>query len=312
LLGKEEITDQIIFEAYEYYKDSRKLRPQDNNSIDRRTAIELAFSEAVAEIYIREANNSLYYIDHLDTSLQRADELVNKALTITPADKFVLSFHRKLNAYKRAIIAIKDASWQEEINNLQGIYEQDQDFAGGVILMLIFEAYMELGNETLQRGFYKDALGYYELALVSAEMMPNTLLPLMQSRTQIALVVGKLGDYEESAELFHSIIEDFDILWRADQQGEVEMQQILLLSEENFLYGDYRNAFLDYVRAFELSYQIYDHTQVNVSRGTNLATLAAKNKSTIQAINAVNDLPYQVIFGTGQELNIPYLSEIQE
>lgn len=306
ILAKEEISDEDVAIAVDNYKNFLAMRPQDKDSLEQREAIKASFTNVIVQNYISTANQHLLNNENMERSIQLADEIVNKAIALQTPDENVVNFSENLSLYKSAISSIKENDWDAATEALHTINESDPQFAGGVVKMLLFEAYMELGNNSLLRGFYQDALGYYELALSAADQMKQEmLLPSLQARMDIALVLGKLGAYEDAVNLYRAIIEDFNLSQLINTRGDADLQNRLSAANSNFLKGDFRGAYLDYVRAFERIQLIYEYDQTSIQEGDNLAGIAINYQSTIQAIIAENEMSHQIIATENRDINIP-------
>jgi tetratricopeptide (TPR) repeat protein len=306
ILAKEEIGDEDIAIAVDNYKNFLAMRPQDKDSLEQREAIKASFTNVIIQNYISTANQHLLNNENMERSIQLADEIVNKAIALQTPDENVVNFSENLSLYKSAISSIKENDWDAATDALHTIDENDPQFAGDVVKMLIFEAYMELGNNSLLRGFYQDALGYYELALSAADQMKQEmLLPSLQARMDIALVLGKLGAYEDAVNLYRAIIDDFNLSQRINTRGDADLQNRLAAANSNFFKGDFRSAYLDYVGAFERIQLIYEYNQTSIQEGDNLAGIAINYQSTVQAIIAENEMSHQIIATENRDINIP-------
>ncbi|HEM62168.1 MAG TPA: tetratricopeptide repeat protein [Chloroflexi bacterium] len=91
-------------------------------------------------------------------------ELFDEAIEIRPQDESLLAQRAVAEAYSRGFGLFDEGRWEGAIAELQFVWERQADYAGGQALQLLYEAYVNWGDERAQAGDLQGALACYQTA----------------------------------------------------------------------------------------------------------------------------------------------------
>ncbi len=124
-----------------------------------------AVKESLFISYLEEGERLIEEQGNHPDSVRQALQHFNAALTIHP-DNQRASQNRKLaNHYLSALLAIDRADWRQAVGNLESIYAIEPAYAGGLAACYLYQGYLSLAKEDVDKEKYVTALRWINKAL---------------------------------------------------------------------------------------------------------------------------------------------------
>ncbi|NOX64134.1 MAG: tetratricopeptide repeat protein [Chloroflexi bacterium] len=111
---------------------------------------------------------------------------LRKALALRPGDAEIRREIQNLEQFEKGLIALEEGEPQTALDVWLPLYEQQPDYMDGYLAQQIFNIYMQLGDEAMQRGERMEAITYYKKA---GEM------PLPDASTEASLRIEAIAIY---------------------------------------------------------------------------------------------------------------------
>jgi tetratricopeptide (TPR) repeat protein len=208
-------------------------------------------------------------------------------------------------AYIQAMADFNKSKWESVIKNLQFIFDQDIDYAGGTSRQALYDAYIARGDAYTLNGRVQSALTDYQAAVTIAQLRPDSLLRLFEAQARVGNALGLMGNYQSAVYQYRAALEEAGIL--ASVAISPELDRVLKNAENAALRGRYSNAYNLYKGAMTqviTSLQTVTHTMTGDDY---LASLAKEYQTTVSAILAANKLTDPNSIAVGDKIIIPVL-----
>jgi len=291
--------------AEDYFRKAFALRPQDLDLQKERREAQHRFGVSLSASYIRAAQALLK--DQADNlhALQTAEDYLQKALEIQPNDLNSLAQLEMVRHYLQAQENFRQGLWDQAIEALKYVYDQDPEYAAGTSRQTLYEAFIARGQVMLVGNEYAKALEDFKQAAAIAEEIALPFLGVYDAQMMIAEAQGVLGNHKEAVLLYQNLLEamnlsDDTLQKTSDLQAKLEQARDYTASK------DYKMAF-DLFREITPIILIASTSGVDyvIQEGDYLPMLANRYNTTISAIARANNLnplnPIQV----GDKLIIP-------
>jgi tetratricopeptide (TPR) repeat protein len=297
---------ESIQAAEEYYRKALALRPQDPGTKARQEQVRTQVEERLFYGYIDLAQKTLVEQPDSLEALNQANQYFAEALKIRPNDPEVTRQAELAYKYVDALGYSATSNWPDAIEELEYIYSQDANYAGGTARQALYEAHVSRGDEELAIGDFDSALTDFQRAAVLAQDDPGSKLRLYEIQLKIAEVMGMLGDYQGAVSLYSTAIEFAGLQERA-QAKSANMAAALELAASAVQSGDYQEAYKNYREAVIWNTQAFDLVEHVVASGEYLSSIALDYHSTVSLIAQANNMANPNLVLTGQVLLVPIL-----
>jgi tetratricopeptide (TPR) repeat protein len=243
--------------------------------------------------------------DSLD-ALEIAEDFLSKARAIRPDSPEIELQHEMAQRYLKAQAEFNRGEWDPVIENLEFIYANQMDYANGTARQILYDAYMARGDSLLAKAEYNSALSDFQRAATLAQDDPGSALRIYEAQIKIAEAKGALGENEEAVNIYQNAIE-FGGIRNQNLEQYPEFAAALAEADAYALSGNYRMAYRAYREAMRRVNQTYETVTHTVKSGEYLSMIAARYRSTVQAIAEANNIANPNRIFTGQELLIPVI-----
>ncbi len=292
--------------AEEYFRKALALRPQNQEIMFKRELVRETVKSRLFRSYMNAAQLAL--TDQADSleALANAEAYFNKALELRPDDPEVVTQQALAESYLRGQDYFSQGRWTDVISELEYVYVEDRDYAGGTARQTLYEAYMARGDSFMVIGEYESGLADFQQAALLAEQDPESKVRLYEAQTHMAEAQGALGNYEAAVQIYRTAIDDANLA-EADLE---DRQELLAQLESGDSYADrrnYRSAFREYREAGRRVMFLLPNVTYVVQSGDYLTSLASRYHTTVDAIANANGLDFTKKITIGQELVIPVL-----
>ena len=305
-LASENQTLETLQVAENYFSRALTLRPQNAEIRARRALAREAYDVRLANSYLDNAENILVSQPDSLSALKIAETYFNEALKIRPNDEDIKAKREMAQIYLKAVDNYALGFWDNVIELMNVVYQQDPDYASGTARQTLYEAYVARARNNMVIGDYTDALDDAQNAALIAQESPDSLLRLYESQLLVAEAQGLLGNFQEAVLIFQAAVELSDIGNRALAE-KPSLADSIAFAGNLYSQGDYKSAFLAYRDALRLSGEVYVAVKHKVQEGDYLTQLARQYNTTVQAILDANELTNRNKIELGTELIIPTL-----
>jgi LysM repeat protein len=291
--------------AEDYFRRAFALRPQDPVLQKERSEAQERFGVSLSASYISAAQALLQkQADNLQ-ALQTAEDYLQKVLEIQPNDLNSRAQLEMVRHYLQAQENFRQGFWDQAIEALQYVYDQDPEYAAGTSRQTLYEAFIARGQDRLVGNEYEKALEDFKQAAAIAEEIGTPFLGIYDTQIMIAEAQGLLGNHKEAVLLYQNLLEAMNL---SDDTPEYnpDLQVKLKQARDYTTSKEYKMAF-DLYREITPLVLIASTSGVDyvVQAGDYLPMLANRYNTTIAAIARANNLnpldPIQV----GDKLFIP-------
>ena len=190
--------------ADQYFRKALGLRPMDTAILAAQDQALSVYKEKLFQSYLEKARESLVDNDDFLEALAVANSYFELALDLYPNNPDVIYEREMTNAYLHAQQSFVDGDWDAVINDLELVYEQDKDYAGGTASQTLYDAYMKRGRRSITNGEYELAIEDFQRAAEIADQSPAAIIHVYWSLIEMADVYGILGEYEKAESLISS------------------------------------------------------------------------------------------------------------
>ena len=296
-----------IERAETYYRAAVAMIPQSRTfSAERENLREVSSSLLVLK-YSQTAYLMLEDSNQTVNSIGKAVSYLSKATNLSPNDAQLQNELSNAQLYQIGFQYFVDMNWGPAIDNLKRLVDIKKNYASGKASILLYEAYAARGRQYYTVGLYIDARSNFEQAEIIAWEHPEN--PFMQFDVQLWLgdTIGRLRDYANALSYYQYAVTNINIYPKLDPN--TEFARLFYAAEALAGQGDQQEAYQTYVEAMEHLQDVYEMPEVKVADGACLAFFAADNRSTIYAVQKVNNLLKNVTVTFGQDLIAPTISK---
>ena len=305
-LSAETQTLETLQVAENYFSKALTLRPQNAEIRARRALAREAYDVRLANSYLDNAENILVSQPDSLSALKIAETYFNEALRVRPNDEDIKAKREMAQIYLKAVDNYALGFWDNVIDLMNVVYQQDPDYASGTARQTLYEAYVARARNNMVIGDYNDALDDSQNAALIAQGSPDSLLRLYESQLLVAEAQGLLSNFQEAVLIYQAAVELSDIGNRALAE-KPSLAESISFAGNLYSKGDFKSAFIAYRDALRLSGEVYVTVTHKVEEGDYLTQLARQYNTTVQAILDANDLTNRNKIDLGTELIIPTL-----
>lgn len=305
-LASETQTLETLQIAENYFSRALTLRPQNAEIRARRALAREAYDVRLANSYLDNAENILVTQPDSLSALKIADTYFNEALKIRPNDADIKAKRELAQTYLKAVDNYALGFWDNVIDLMNVVYQQDPDYASGTARQTLYEAYVARARNNMVIGDYNDALEDAQNAALIAQESPDSLLRLYESQLLVAEAQGLLSNFQEAILIYQAAVELSDIGNRALAE-KPSLADAIAFAGNLASKGDYKAAFIAYRDALRRSGEVYVVVTHKVQEGDYLTQLARQYNTTVQAILDANNLTNRNKIELGSDLIIPTL-----
>jgi tetratricopeptide (TPR) repeat protein len=308
MLQDKDLDLEGIETAENYYKNSLSLKPQDQESLEKREALKKAVTDLLVDRLILSAQLLITEGGASDKNFAAAEAKFNDALDLDSESAKAIEQQDLFSRYKSALENFNQGLYILAAPSLEYVYQKEPNYAGGAISYLLYEIYFATGKDWLIKGRYTEALGEFQRSEIVALKNPEIGLPIFQSREMVAFTLGKLGAYEDAAYHYSNLVENSNILTLAEESSP-DLYDSLLIATGEMAESKFREAFLSYQKSFETISSIFTFESTVAASGDSIPNLAFQLNSTIQGIIEANNLPNLLIIANDGVYLIPYINQ---
>jgi tetratricopeptide (TPR) repeat protein len=292
--------------AEDYFSRALALRPQNPEIRNRRALAREAYEIRLANSYLENAENILGAQPDSLNALRIAEAYFSEAIKVRPNDEDILQKRELAQLFLKGVDNFALGFWDNVIEIMETVYQQDSGYASGTARQLLYEAYVARARNNLVIGDYNDALEDAQNAALIATESPDSLLRLYESQLLVAEAQGLLSNFQEAVLIYQAAVELSDIGNRALAE-KPSLAEAINFAGSLYAQGDYRSAFVAYRDALRQSGEVYVAVKHKVTEGEYLTQLARQYNTTVQAILDANNLTNRNKIELGTELIIPTL-----
>lgn len=305
LEGEGQSSEDLIL-ADSYFRNALGLRPMDAEILAVQDQAFSIFKEKLFRSYLEKARETLVDNDDSLGALAVANGYYELALDLFPNDPEVVLERKLTNAYLIAQQSFIEGNWDYVIENLESVYEQDKEFAGGTSRQTLYDAYMKRGRRSITNGEYEAAIEDFQRAAEIADESPEAVIHVYWSLIEMAEVYGILGEYEKAVSLYNHAVEWIGL---RDILQQSSPQQVYLLDEAERYAGIewFRTSYRLYNRFLPAEELIYASAFHDVQEGDYLTQIASLYRTTVEAILKANKFSDPGDIRTGKRILIPIL-----
>jgi len=305
-LDVEALSSEVLILADQYFRKALALRPMDADILAAQDQALSAFKDRLFLSYLETARAAL--VDNEDSldALTIANAYYDLALDLRPDDPDVVLERQLASSYLNAQQNFVDGEWDTVIDNLELVYEQEKEYAGGTAKQTLYDAYMRRGRRAITNGEYEAAIEDFQRASEIAGDSPEAILQVYWALIEMADVYGILGEYEKADNLYNHAVEWIGL---REILQDTSPDLIVLLDEAERYTGIewFRTAYRLYARVLPAEDLIYSAVYHEVQEGDYLTQLASKYRTTVEAILSANEISDPGDIRTGQRILIPVL-----
>ena len=305
VLNSDTATLEDLGIAEDYFRRAFALRPQDPVLQQERREAQERFGVSLSASYISAAQALLQnQADNLQ-ALQAAEGYLQKVLEIKPNDLNSRAQLERVQHYLQAQENFRQGLWDQAIEALKYVYDQDPEYAAGTSRQTLYEAFIARGQERLVGNEYQKALEDFKQAAAIAEEIGTPFLGVYDTQMKIAEAQGVLGNHQEAVLLYQNLLEAMN--WSEDTlQNTPDLQAKLKQARDYTASKEYKMAFdlFQEITPFVLIASTSGEDYV-IQAGDYLPSLANRYNTTIAAIARANDLNSLDPIQVGDKLFIP-------
>jgi len=306
-LNNEEDLIAALNSAEDYYRKALALKPQNPELKQNQEQTRQAISTRLYKENMSAAQAVLANEPYSLEALNSAVVFYDRAIKLIPEDPTALRERDLIRSYIKAQENFITRNWDEAIQNLEAVYEQEPDYANGTARQTLYDAYMARGDAFYASGEYEIALEDYRRAAVIAEETPEGVLILLEAKLKVAEVLGILGEYEDAVSIYRDAMglgEFITYIQEEDPELASDLSTAERYAELRYFRSSY-GLYRDTLSGGKLLYALIDHV---VKHGEYLPLIALRYNTTVKAILEANGLVNPDVT-EGQEIVIPVLPD---
>ncbi len=304
---KTDATIEDVDQAESYYRAALALFPQNKEYAGEREELQRIAINLLANKYYIYAIELIESEDYSIQSMEEALRILNRANNIGSGSPAIELEIDRATQYISAYNSFVGTNWEEAINGLENLYRLDANYADGMVVYLLYESYLARGDTFYAFADYASARQDYETAETFARQSSDNTLRVFQIQVRMGNTLRRLSSPQDSAAFYNYAIELINFENKISNNPDLEDT----LDEAQYAYAtnDYWNAARLYEICLEDYGFIYSLQTLEVERGDSLAQIAYRYGTSIDALQAFNNLGDSLLIRSSQELTIPYLPE---
>ena len=296
-----------IERAETYYRNAVAMIPQSRTYSAERENLQEVSSSLLVLKYSQTAYLMLEDSNQTVNSIGTAVSYLSKATNLSPNDAQLQNELSNAQLYQIGFQYFVDMNWGPAIDNLKRLVESKKSYAGGKASILLYEAYAARGRQYYSVGLYIDSRSNFEQAEIIAWEHPENPFMLFDVQLWLGDTIGRLRDYANALSYYQYAVNTINIYTKLDPN--TEFAQLFYAAEALAGQGDQPGAYDKYVEAMNHLTDVYEMPEVKIKDGACLAFFAADNRSTIYAVQKVNNLLKNVTVTFGQDLIAPTITK---
>jgi tetratricopeptide (TPR) repeat protein len=291
-LSKENPSIEELTTSGKYYQKAIALIPQNPNYLVeredlQRLSLDLLVSRnyQVAKVLMQDPNQTL-------VSISSAIKYLIIASNLNPTDQTLQSELTKAQLYQTALQNFNAAKWTEAIKGFESLAKFDNSYPNGMGPVLLYEAYMGLGQKLFNGGFYMDARTNFEQAELLAWQQPTNKMRLFFVEIDLGYTIGKLENYKDAVSYFEYSLKAINAFTPG---GDTQQFLDASVKASGFIKkGDFLSAYNTYTDVLTHMDKLFSYQVVQAKPGDVLIVIANNYGSTIQAIQKYNSVDFPV------------------
>jgi tetratricopeptide (TPR) repeat protein len=301
------------FDAYQtaqdYFHKALILQPMNPDILTAQRTILATHAESIFILYLEKAQEVLTDQQDSIDAIEEAKLYYEKAAEIKPDDPRVAVEFQHARQYLLGESAFSEGKWDEAIQRLETIYQDDQDYAGETMRQMLFDSYLLRGDRYRARGDFESALSDYQRAAeIAYEKSENGIIQLYWSKIKIAEMHGIQGDYQLAIQLYYDAVNLTKLLSLArSPQGSYSVARKLIEAESYVINKWYASAYRIYREVLPATDVLYTVEEYVIEEGDYLGKLANLYNTTTMSILQQNDVVSPSRITDGQTILIPIL-----
>jgi len=305
LLDQEPASVDMLLQARDYYNKAKPFRPQDISIYEEIRIAEESVAERLFTQYMELAQDCIK--DQADSlkAIRCANDYYEEAKKIRPDDTRVLREQTLAGKFLKAQIDVSNKHWSPAISELVDIYEQDSDYASGTATQMLYDAYIQRGDNFLFVGKAMSALEDYQQAVAISEYNPDSLLRRFEVQTRIGDVYGVIGNYENAIYQYRTALEMANI--HESMILDPEIVESLEKADTYVSRKRFESAYPLYNAAIEKIAENFQTIIHEVESGDYLVQLARFYQTTLSAIMEANNISDPDDISIGDRIKMPVI-----
>lgn len=297
--------------AKEYFQKALILRPMDEDILIAQRRAVSSHEERIYKLYLDRAEEMLLDQEDSLKALKAAKEYFQKAINLKPNDPRARTQLQYAQAYLSGAEDFSRGRWDNVIADLDPIYEGDPGYAGGTARQMLFDAYLQRGEQHQAGGDYQEALEDFKRAAEIAEEKPEGgTIRLYWAKLKIAEVLGILGDFEQATQLYSDAVNLTNLVALSrGPDGDLTVARTLEEAERYQRNNWFTSAYRTYNRALPATEVLYSFEEYVIREGDYLGKLANEYSTTALSILDQNNISSPSSLDQGQTILIPILRE---
>ncbi len=291
----------------EYFSNALALRPLDREALAARTQVRQVIESSMIGDYVSQAQAVLASEPDSLEAQQAAEDLLSKALAVSPNDPNVQVQFELAKAYIQAIGDFTSSDWDGVIKQLEFVIGEQASYANGTAIQMLFDTYIARGSDSIAAGEYALALEDFQRSAVLAQGLPESGAMAFEAQIMIAEAQGLLNHFQEAVLIYQDAMNTIGLRDRIVALRNA-LTDSLTYAEYTSSTGDYQSSFYAYRNLIRKRVGAYNQsTVITVKSGDYLSLLAHRYNTTVAAILSANDLNNQPRITPNQQLIIPTL-----
>ncbi len=304
-LSEETLNTEVIEESEDLLSKARALYL--HNSIEYSFEDNRRIQDLLIAKFTTLAEQSLADAPQSISAIRASEYYYSKALQLQPYSEELLNSYLLINSFLTGYSDFNNGRWNDAETNLIFVYENDPDFAGGLIEVLLYETYTVIAKLYEEIDYFVSANNNYERAAVIAYNNPDNKLRIYEVSVNLARMRAKFGDFRASSLLFQEAISDSG-LYSLSQFYGGEYGENIGIAFDNTDIGYYYTAYQYFIEAIKEIPEFIDQDLIWLMDDNNLANLCLEHFSTFSFVFNINDLNYEMLpLVSGAGIIIPSL-----
>lgn len=296
-----------IEKAEKYYRKALALFPENREYANERSELRELIPNLLSHKYYLFGVSLLESSDYSIKDLPEAIRILTMADSVGNSSPIITDASEKAQLFLDSYNSFFKRDWDRAIEGFGKIYRKDENYAGGRLKYLLYEAYIARGNIFFAYADFTSAAADYQDAESIAWSDEGNIIRLFEIEVRTAATLYKLDGVSEAAEYYHYAFERLGIINRLTSSEKGEL--LNLLTQANLAYKDGRtwDAIRLYQGVLEQKKDLYDYTMVSVRQGDTLFDVSFQYRCTFESLINANQLGETMIFVKDQDILVPIL-----
>ena len=288
-----------------YFSQALSLKPLDRDALAARTQVRMIIEDSIINDYVNKAQEALANEPESLEAQQSAQHFLSLALEVRDNDPSVLMQFQLAQAYIQAVSDFSSRKWNEVIDKLEYVIEQQAGYANGTAVQTLYDAYIARGSDFIASGEYALALDDFQRSAVLAQQIPESEPLAFEAQVMIGEAQGLLNHYQQAVLIYQDAMNTSGLRERILGLQNT-LTDSLLYADYLADAADYQSAFYAYEKLISNRVKAYDQSVVvTVKNGDYISMLAHRYNTTVAAILSANDLNNQPRLTPDTQLIIP-------